>query len=141
MPSWRNNAMRRARPGLTALLLGAALLCALPGAAQDAPKSLLPEGFEEPAADVAAPLPGTAPDATAPAADAPGTDAQFVRPRPVQDPALAPTATVVDPFAVNGFAVNHGACSRLAGMDWPRIAARIKACRSSGILLRRCSAG
>ena len=67
--------MRCARPGLTALLIGTALLCALPGAAQDAPKSLLPEGFEEPAADIAAPLPGTAPDATAPAGDTPSTDA------------------------------------------------------------------
>ncbi|HPU16120.1 MAG TPA: hypothetical protein PK808_08540, partial [Polymorphobacter sp.] len=91
--------MRRARPGLTALLLGAALVCALPVAAQDAPKSLLPEGFEEPAADVAAPLPGTAPDAAAPAA-APSTDAAFVRARPLEDPTQTPTANAIDPFAV-----------------------------------------
>ncbi|TFU03619.1 hypothetical protein EUV02_10715 [Polymorphobacter arshaanensis] len=93
--------MRRARPGLTALLLGAALLCALPGAAQDAPKSLLPEGFEEPAADIAAPLPGTAPDAAAPDAGATSTDAPFVRPRPLPDPAAAAAAAqVIDPFAI-----------------------------------------
>lgn len=85
-----------------ALLAGAALALALPAAAQDAPKSLLPEGFDPPAAEVVAPLPGTTPAAT-PGADpaAPGEGAAPPLLPAASGAAAAPAAMapLVDPFA------------------------------------------
>lgn len=97
--------MRRVPSGLTAMLVGAALLCGGPLAAQSdsAPKSLLPDSFNEPAAHAPeAPLPGTLPVEAAPAAGAVSTDAPFVRAQPVEESARGPA---VDPFA--GVATGH----------------------------------
>ncbi|MBC7985805.1 MAG: hypothetical protein H7X93_03920, partial [Sphingomonadaceae bacterium] len=60
----------RARPLLIALAAGSALAAlSLPALGQDAPESLLPEGFGDPAP---APPPPPSPSPGAPAPDAPG---------------------------------------------------------------------
>ncbi|MGL4541684.1 MAG: hypothetical protein ACRCUI_04145 [Polymorphobacter sp.] len=91
-----------------ALLSGGALLLAAPLQAQaapdtaaqpapDAPASLLPEGFDEPATTTAAPLlPGTV-AAVAPDGAGESTDAAFVA--PVAPDGVIATMAAVDPFA------------------------------------------
>jgi len=89
---WAGRAARWAGCGL----LVAGLVRAGPGAGQDAPRSLLPPGFDAPAAAPAAPtpiLPGTNPE---PAADAPPALSPLLS---GSVPGTAPPPAAPDPFA------------------------------------------